>query len=178
MKTRIGPILLVALVPFGSTVLAEVLESAPQGFTVQSQVSLTATPDQAYRAFVEKVGKWWDSDHTFFGSADNLSIEPVAQGCFCEKAPSGRQALHLTVVFVDPGKQIRLSGGLGPLQGYPVSGIMSVEFSSEDESTEVTLTYRVSGHVKSGLESWAGAVDTVLNQQLNRFKDFVNSAKP
>ena len=68
-----------------------------------------------YNSIVDDVGLWWDSSHTFSGNAENLSIDDKAGGCFCENLENGGSVRHLEVVFVDPGKTLRMIGGLGPL---------------------------------------------------------------
>ncbi len=158
---------------------AEVLDVAPQGFSVRSTVEVSATPDRAYQIFVGKVSSWWHPDHTFFGTSEYLSIQPEAQGCFCERTPAGSEVRHLTVVFVDPGKGIRMLGGLGPLQELGLDGAMSVVFLPIDEGgAQVELTYRVSGYSKGGLERLAGPVDHVLSEQLSRYRNFVETGEP
>ena len=70
-------------------------------------------------------------DHTWWGRASRLSIDARAGGCFCEIAGK-RQAQHMQVVFADPGKLLRMSGGLGPLQGMGLSGVLAsvIRFAS------------------------------------------------
>ncbi|HEY3158548.1 MAG TPA: hypothetical protein VGJ78_06270 [Vicinamibacterales bacterium] len=66
---------------------ATVVDAAAGGFTVRQTVEVSASAAAAYRTLVDRVGEWWQSDHTFSGSAANLSIDARPGGCFCEKLP-------------------------------------------------------------------------------------------
>jgi len=109
-------LLLVALALTASSATADVLESVPAGFTVRVSAPMAAPPARIYRALTEAISAWWDKAHTYSGDAMNLSLNATPGGCLCEKLPSGGGVRHLTVVYADPGKMLRLSGGLGPLQ--------------------------------------------------------------
>ena len=93
--------------------LADVVDATPDSFTVQTVYEVEASPTQVYQAFVGNIGSWWHPDHTFSGEARNMSIDAAPSGCLCEKLPAGG-IRHLTVVYVEAGKMIRLVGGLGP----------------------------------------------------------------
>ncbi len=95
--------------------MAEVADSASNGFTLKTTIQIQAPPDTVYRRLIQ-VGDWWDPAHTFSGDAKNLSIDEKPTGCFCEKLANGGGVRHLEVVFLAPGKRLVLSGGLGPLQ--------------------------------------------------------------
>src|SRR6185437_15988659 len=82
-----------------STAPAEVVDVSPGGFTLRILSHVAASPDQVYAVLI-KPSRWWASDHTYSGSADNLYLEARAGGCWCEKLPDGGSVLHLTVVYV------------------------------------------------------------------------------
>lgn len=148
---------------------AEVTDAAAAGFTVQQVREVQQAPAAAWRLFVEDVGQWWNGDHTWFGDAGALSIEGEAGGCFCERAPEG-SVEHLRVGMAAPGRTLRLLGGLGPLQPLGVAGAMTIDFEPrEDGGTRLRLVYRVSGRAPDGLADWAGPVDYVLGEQLDRY---------
>jgi hypothetical protein len=156
----------------------DVIDSAPNGFTSRNRVTIAATADDVFRLLVENVGDWWDPDHTFSGNAANLSIEAAPGGCFCEKLGDKAGVAHLAVVFVEPGKQLRLRGGLGPLQGLGVTGALTWALKAVGETTEVTLTYAVGGYYPDGLDTLAATVDGVLGAQLVRLKNAIEKAAP
>jgi len=156
--------------------LATVADSGPNGFTVKTTTTIHASPGDVYKRLIQ-VGNWWDSQHTFSGDAHNLSIEERAMGCFCEKLQSGA-VRHLEVVFFVPGKTLRLSGGLGPLQGIAATGSMTFDLSAADGGTKIEFTYAVSGYVSQGMNAWAIPVDTVLSEQIDRLKNYIETGNP
>ena len=154
--------------------LADVVDATPDSFTVQTVYEVEASPTQVYQAFVGNIGSWWHPDHTFSGEARNMSIDAAPSGCLCEKLPAGG-IRHLTVVYVEAGKMIRLVGGLGPLQAEAVSGSMTWSFEPQDGGTQLSVTYKVSGSAGSKLDEWAPAVDGVLSQAAGRLVRFVTT---
>ena len=178
-STRLGWLLLaVTLAGTATAARAEVVDSEAGGFTVSSVLGVDAPADDVFRAATRQVGTWWHPDHTFSGDAGNLRIEARANGCFCEKLDNGGEVRHLTVVNVEPGRMLRMTGGLGPLQGLAVTGTLTLAFSEEDGRTQVALTYAVAGYRPGGLAEWAAAVDGVLSDQLARLKRFVETGSP
>ncbi|MEE4299702.1 MAG: hypothetical protein V2J24_09690 [Pseudomonadales bacterium] len=160
---------LLMLTLLAGPVTAEVTDAATAGFGVEQVREVPQAPALAWALFVEEVGRWWNGAHTWFGDASALSIEAEAGGCFCERASAGTVE-HLRVGMAAPGRSLRLLGGLGPLQPLGVAGALSVDFEAlEAGGSRVRLVYRVSGHTPGGLEAWAGPVDAVLGEQLERY---------
>lgn len=146
---------------------ADVIDAAPTGFHIKTEKTVNATPEQVYAAFLD-VHLWWDGEHSWFGDAANFRLEPRAGGCFCEIS-GDRSVLHMTVSYVDPGKEVRLLGGLGPLQSMGLSGAMVFRFEThEDKHTKIVHEYRVTGYAKEGLEGLAPVVDAVQTHQVSR----------
>lgn len=146
--------------------LAAVRDSTPAGFTVENQVEVAADADEAWSVLVQQVDRWWPRDHTWWGHEGRLSIEPRAGGCFCEVA-QGRQARHLEVVFVEPGTLLRMTGGLGPLQGMGLHGVLEFRLAPrEGGGTRITLWYRAGGYTPDDLSAFAPVVDKVQALQL------------
>lgn len=158
--------------------LAEVKDAAPDGFTVENSRWVPAAPEVAWKALVGDVGRWWPADHTWWGDASKLSISDKAGGCFCE-IDGARQAWHMTVTFIDPGKLMRMTGGLGPLQGMGLNGALEWRFAPENDGTRITLHYRVGGYSPDDLSEFAPAVDKVQGLQLGGLADYLRApAKP
>lgn len=158
---------------------AEVKHSEPNGFHTESVVIIQKTPDRVFSNLVDDIGKWWNPDHSWSGSAENLSIEPTGGGCFCERLSNGGSVLHLTVTFVRPGSILRMRGALGPLASLPVEGVQTWALSEDgDGATKLSLSYHVSGSVSGGLKNWAGPVDGVLAEQLARLANFAETGSP
>jgi uncharacterized protein YndB with AHSA1/START domain len=144
---------------------AAVKDSTLTGFTVENQVLIQASPAQVWEAMTAQIDHWWPKDHSWWGAASTLTIDPRAGGCFCEIA-GGRQAQHLQVVFVDPGKTLRMSGGLGPMQAMGLHGVAEWTLQAEGAATRVSWRYRAGGYTPDDLAKFAPVVDTVQAQQL------------
>ncbi len=149
----------------------------PNGFSLRSQSSIRAMPEQVYEALV-RVERWWNAEHTYSGDAANLSLTPSPGGCFCERLPNGGGVEHMRVVFVAPGESLRLSGGLGPLQPLGITGTLSVGLVRTSVGTTASLHYSVSGYSEGGFAQLAPAVSSVLTEQLGRLKRFVETGQP
>jgi uncharacterized protein YndB with AHSA1/START domain len=171
-------LLLVILSIAGADARADVVDSTGSGFTVKNSVLIAATPENVYHHLVADIGEWWNAAHTYSGNSHNLSIDDKAGGCFCEKLEGGGSVLHLRVVFAAPGKLLRLTGGLGPLQSLAVAGTMTWSLSRSDSGTRVDMSYTVGGYRPQGLQTLAAPVNNVLLEQLLRLKNYVEKGKP
>jgi hypothetical protein len=156
---------------------ADVIDSAANGFTVKMAVETSAPASRTFAAIVN-VGEWWDPAHTYSGKASNLTIDPTAGGCFCERLPNGGGVRHLTVVFVDPGKLLRMSGGLGPMQDMAVAGSLSFVVTEAMGKSTITLTYKAGGYLPGGLDAMAKPADGMLTGAMQRLKRFIDTGQP
>jgi len=156
----------------------EVHEVAQSGFLIKQEVTFSAPPEKVYAAMLDGVGKWWNPDHTYSGDAKNLSIEPRAGGCFCEKLADGGSVEHLRVVFLQPNKVLRMSGALGPLQASGLAGSMTFRLSGGAAFTKLDFSYVVGGYVQGGFEKMAPAVNGMLGEQLGRLKRYIETGRP
>ena len=174
MKSLIVAIAATALQ--ASAARAEVTDKSAAGFEVTEKVTVAAPAAKVYAALLTP-GEWWSKDHSWSGSAKNLSID-LATGCFCEKLPKGF-VRHMTVVFADGATTLRLFGGLGPMQFTGASGHLAFVLKPAGDKTELTLTYDVGGYAKGGLaDKWAAPVDGVLGEAVGRLKTYVETGKP
>lgn len=155
---------------------AEIIDSTKIGFTVRIERAVSADAMTVYQDFTH-ISKWWDSAHTYSGSAANLSLQSYAGGCFCENLENNGSVEHMKVIYSVPGKIIRMEGGIGPLQQFPVTGIMTLEIRTDEQKTMVTFTYTVGGYITGGCAKFAEIVDKVLGRQFERFINVVNSGK-
>ncbi|MBN7820151.1 SRPBCC family protein [Bowmanella yangjiangensis] len=147
---------------------------ADHGFVLENRVQVNSTTEKTWQALTQDVSKWWPEDHTWWGKSANLSIEPQAGGCFCEK-DGGKQAMHMQVTFVEPGKLLRMSGGLGPLQGMGLYGALDWTLQANEQGTEIILTYKVHGFSPEGFAELAPIVDYVQGLQLAGLADHLNA---
>lgn len=159
----------------GGPASAAVKDAAANGFTVENEQVVAVAPELAWKALVEDIDRWWPKDHTWWGQDSRLSLQPRAGGCFCEIGRDGRQqALHMTVSFVDPGKTLRLLGGLGPLQGMGLHGALEFKLAATaDGGTRIVMTYRAGGYTPDDLSKFVAVVDQVQGLQLRGLGDYL-----
>jgi hypothetical protein len=160
-----------AALAFG-TAQAEIRDSAPDGFTIENSQVVPVDAKTAWNALVNDVGRWWPRDHTWWGDASKLAIQPRAGGCFCE-IDGARQAWHMSVTFVDPGSTLRMTGGLGPLQGMGLDGTLEWRFAKADGGTRITLWYRAGGYAPDDLRKFVPVVDQVQGLQLGGLAEYL-----
>src|SRR4051812_41777766 len=139
-----------------------VQETHENGFTVESTATSRANPAAVYAALA-KPAMWWDPEHTWSGSAKNLTLEARAGGCFCEKLGGGGSVEHGRVIYAQPGVLLRLDAALGPLQDMAATGVLSFKLTPQNGGTLVTLIYRVSGTFTLDAAKLAPMVDHVLS---------------
>src|SRR5262249_34876372 len=154
MRRNIAVMMLLICSLMPVRILADVTDSAPNGFTVKVVTTLRATPAEVYRRLVHNVGDWWSSEHTFSGDAHNLTIEERPLGCFCEKLANQGGVRHMEVLFFSPGKTLRMSGALGPLQALGAAGSLTFSLAPSGDGTQLELTYAVGGYSPQGMNSW------------------------
>ena len=163
----------VAALAFG-TARAEIRDSAPNGFTIENSQVVPVDARTAWDTLVNDVGRWWPKDHTWWGDASKLSIQPRVGGCFCE-INGQQQAWHMTVTFVDPGSTLRMTGGLGPLQGMGLDGALEWRLAKVEEGTKITLWYRAGGYTPDDLGKFVPVVDQVQGLQLGGLADYLRA---
>ena len=157
---------------------AEVVSAEPAGFRIRHVVEAAGVPPPTVWAALSDVGKWWDPEHTYSGDARNLSLDPVVRGCFCEKLSLYSGVEHAHVIYAQPAKILRLSGALGPLQEFGVSGSLTWQIEAAGGGSRITLTYNVGGQADRPLSEWAPIVDEVLGVQARRLSRFVTTGNP
>jgi hypothetical protein len=161
--------LLPILLALPAAVPAAVVASGPGGFVIREEVVYAGTPAAAWQRLV-RPRDWWDPEHTYSHDASRLTLTLKSGGCWCERLGDGGFVRHLEVLYVAPGKALRLGGGLGPLQRMGVSGALSFTLAADAPgTTRVVAEYAVSGYAPAGLAELAVAVDEVLGAQLARF---------
>jgi len=176
MKT----VVLAAMAALGVTGAARAEVAGPweSGFTSRNVVEITARSDRVYAALGE-IGRWWSNDHTYSGSASNMTLPLKAGACFCETWPAGG-IVHGTVVLAWPARgMLRIDAALGPLQQMGGSGALTWEIKPKgDGVVEVIQTYAVSGLPPAVAKGAAAGVDGVMRDALQRFERYVETGKP
>jgi len=147
-----------------SPAAAEVRPVIPFSVASHNEVSVPASPIDAWLTLVD-VARWWDRAHTYSGNAENLSLDPRPDGCFCEEGP-GLQVEHMRVLTAMPQKLLRLSGGLGPLQGEAITGTLTIRLLPQPGGTLISFDYVASGGAAEHNEAMPALVDKMLAGQL------------
>jgi hypothetical protein len=147
---------------------AEVKAAAPDGLVFQYTGQVALSRDEIWKRLIA-VGSWWSDAHTYSGSASNMTIDPMAGGCWCETWPGG-EVEHGRVVLAMPGQTLRLFAALGPLQELGVNGALTVTLGDGATSgtTSVTWDYKVVGSSLANLAPMAKLVDGVMQEQFDR----------
>jgi uncharacterized protein YndB with AHSA1/START domain len=157
-----------ALLMISGTANAAVLDAAPDSFTLRYTIEAPATaPDKAYVAWGE-VGRWWSSSHTYSGTAQAITVDLKAGGCWCESWLGG-SIEHARVLLAMPGRTLRFAAPFGPLQALPVQSILSVTFAPGPAGGSITtVTMRVAGPSASKLDVLGPVIDRVMAEQMTR----------
>ena len=155
---------------------AEVVAQSEAGFVTRAAATVKADPAAAWLTLVAP-NQWWNGEHTYSGDPKNLYIDPQATGCFCEKLPATKDAPagarpgsieHMHVIYAAPGRVLRMSGGLGPLQSEAVEGTLTITLKPTDGGTRILWEYVVGGYMRQKIPELAPLVDKVLLEQLTR----------
>jgi len=148
---------------------ADVAKQSETGFKIEHAVVVSASPQDAWRVLLTP-SAWWSSAHTWSGDARNLRLKAKVGGCWCETWDGGA-VRHLAVISVMPGSSLVMEGGLGPLQGMGVNGVMAFTVAPEGDGARISLTYTVGGFFDPSAETIAPAVDGVLGEQLHNLAE-------
>jgi hypothetical protein len=155
---------------------AEVVETAPTGFTSRSEAWVAKPPAELWAALLQW-GRWWDPAHSYSARPGALVLEPRANGTLSESWEGG-SVWHATVLNVLPPQLLRLSGGFGPLQALPVSAVLDFTLKPEGEGTRLTMSYRVGGPPQTRLPDLAAPVDAVMSAGFARLVRFAQTGTP
>ena len=166
-----------ALALWATGVRADIIQPSPGLTEISFQLHVTTNAAGAYAAATHPE-KWWNGEHSYSGDAANMTLEAVAGGCWCEKLPAGGSVQHMRVLTAIPGALLRLTGGLGPLQAQPMTGVMTWSFKDDPKGgSTIDFKYRLAG--SSDLPAdWPQAVNGVLSEQLQRLQNLLNKGTP
>jgi hypothetical protein len=81
------------------------------------------------------------------------------------------------VINIAPGRLLRLSAALGPLQELAVTGSWTWEIAMNGTGSTVTMTYAVGGYAPGGVNALASVVDQVLVQQVGFLKAYLETPR-
>jgi uncharacterized protein YndB with AHSA1/START domain len=156
---------------------ATVIDASATGFQVQEKVEIAAPAAKVW-ASLSQFGAWWNPDHSWSGDSKNFTLEMKPGGRLFEAFPHNGGAVHMNVIFVDPGKTVILDGPLGPLMFSGTSGHLVWRLEEKAGKTTLAWVYYVGGYYPGGLDKLAPDVDKVLAEQIWRLKAYVETGKP
>jgi uncharacterized protein YndB with AHSA1/START domain len=156
---------------------AAVLHASPGGFELKQVVHIAAPAARVFGALIQPA-KWWNSQHTYSGSAANLSLDARIGGCFCEALAGGGAVEHLRVVNLQPNTALELRGALGPFHARGVDGVLAFSLAPTGDGVDLTMTNDLGGYMSEGMDSWAPKADAMLAEQLARLKRYIETGAP
>ena len=160
-------------------VSADVVSATPSAFVLRAERVVQAPPDRTWAGLV-RVGSWWNAEHSSSRVAHNLSLDPRAGGCWCERWRDG-SVEHGRVIMAmsrEGVRTLRLAAPLGPLQSMGVTAILTFVVTPDTAGAKILMTYRVSGDPSLGLDQVGPGVNEVMMEQYERLIRFVTSGSP
>jgi uncharacterized protein YndB with AHSA1/START domain len=152
---------------------AEVKSSAADGFLIEQRIVVKADAERSWQALLQP-SRWWSKAHTWSGSAENLSLDAKAGGCFCERWTGG-EVEHARVLFLRKGQLLRMQGAFGPMQPMAVQAVLEFKLTPGKDGTQVDLSYRANGGSASMLDKIAAPVDGMLAEQMAGLKQLLDA---
>lgn len=174
---RVWGIAVLAILAPAASAWGAVTASSDLGFVVDRSVVVPANAATSWRMLLQPAA-WWQGVHTFSGNAANLTMDVRAGGCFCERLPGRGHVQHMRVIHAAPGRLLRMSGALGPLQGEAVQGTMTITLEPATAGTAIRMVYVVGGYMRLKTAQIAPAVDAVLGAQLASLAERLGVARP
>jgi hypothetical protein len=172
-----------ALAPAGAA--AKVVQVGTNGFVVRHVLQVPRSLDETWAVLV-KPSVWWDADHTWSGSAVNLSLDPRAGGCFCEILPNAASPTasprgsveHMRVIYVSRPNVLRMTGALGPLQAEAATATLTIQLrpAPSGKGTQILAEYVVGGFTRTPFTTLAPDVDAVIGGQFQHLAEKLGGA--
>lgn len=177
--TRILWAALAALIFIATPARAEVAAAAPNGFLIQAEADVAASPEQIWRNLTQ-IGRWWNSSHTYSGDARRMRLDATAGGCWCERWADGSvQHGQVMLVMEHEGvRTLRLNAALGPLQALGAQGVLTFTITPQAHGAKLAMSYRVLGDPALGFEAMSGPVDGVMMEQFGRLIRLSTTGSP
>ncbi len=159
------PLLAVAVLALSAApAAAEVAARTADSFTLRYAVGAEIAPDDIPGALAD-LPKWWDSAHTYSGSAANLSLDLTPGGCWCERLADGTDFDHGRTVSAAPDRFV-FDAPFGPLRGKTTKAELTVTWPAANRGLTPTWTMVVEG---PGIGAMADGVDAVMGAGYQRW---------
>jgi len=148
---------------------AEVISMSDTHFALRHESRSSLTPQQIWDRLIQP-SAWWHPDHTYSGDSAHLSLDLQAGGLWREDW-NGRSVAHGKVLFVDPGKVLRLDAPFGPLQGLGAYTVWTITITPDEDGSVVVFDEVATAPPTAKLTEVAGAVDYVKGEAIRRLVD-------
>lgn len=145
---------------------ADIIEAAADHYVLKQEATSPLSPADMWARLIEPA-RWWHPDHTYSGSADNLSLSAEAGGLWREDWDGG-SVVHGTVILVNSGVQLRLDAPFGPLQAIGAKTTWTITIAPEGDGSKVTFDEIAYAASSSKLDALAPAVDFVKTEAIKR----------
>jgi uncharacterized protein YndB with AHSA1/START domain len=155
---------------------AAVVSTSGVGFQIENRATVAASPEQVWTALGD-IGSWWSSDHTYSGSASNMTMPLKVGACFCETLPGGGVEHGRVIAVMPEQKLLRVQAALGPLQDKGVAAVLTFQVKPTAGGAEIIESYNVGGATAEVIQM-APVVDQVLAAQLAGLKGLVDPHMP
>ena len=155
---------------------AAVVSSWESGFRIENRVTASVGADQAWTA-LGRIGSWWSSDHTYSGSASNMTMPLKPGACWCEALPGGGVEHGRVVLVLPEQRMVRVEGSVGPLQDEGVAGALTWKVNEVPGGVEIVQTYHVGG-VRPDMVKNAALIDKVMGEQVEGLRTYLQPAVP
>ena len=146
-----------ALSLFALPAAAEVVARTADSFTLRYAVDSGIAPEKIGPSLAD-LPRWWDSAHTYSGSADNLSLDLMPGGCWCERLADGSDFDHGRTVSVTADSYV-FHAPFGPMRGKTTMAELTVTWPAANGGRSLTWTMVVEG---PGMGAMADAIDAVM----------------
>jgi hypothetical protein len=154
------------LATFAASANAEVIAASSDHYTLRHEAVSALAPAALWNRLVHPE-TWWSPAHSYSGDAANLSLDLSAGGLWQEEWDGG-SVTHGTVIYVNPGEQLRLEAPFGPLQSMAVNVVWTITVLPDGTGSRVIFDEVANGSDASNLDKIAGAVDGVKAEAMQR----------
>ncbi len=145
---------------------ADVIEAEADHYVLKQEATSPLSPKDIWARLIDPAS-WWHPDHTYSGSAENLSLSAEAGGLWREDWEGG-SVVHGTVVLVNRGAQLRLDAPFGPLQAIGAKTTWTITIAPDGDGSKVTFDEIAYAAAASKLDALAPAVDFVKTEAIKR----------
>lgn len=147
---------------------AEVVSRTADSFTLRYAVGAEIAPEDI-PGTLQDLPKWWDSAHTYSGSAANLSLDLTPGGCWCERLADGTNFDHGRTVSVAPDRFV-FDAPFGPMRGKATKAELTVSWPTANRGWTPTWIMVVEG---PGIGAMADGVDAVMGAGYQRWLHYL-----